>query len=263
MTQPNPKAYARSIIAALVESCDPNFAEGQQNFFQESVRTIGVRADDVKRVAKDVAREWKLWTMPQRIECCEAIWRDGRLEGPGVSFHALRRYAKEFTRDEFDVFESWLMKYVANWAHCDGTASWLVAGCLETKPKRKATAASLDEAIDSALAPKSKARDAMFARIQSWTTHESRWVRRGAAVSLVPAARHDHDLPWILEIADRLKHDEDDMVRKGLGWLFKDAWPAQPRAISAFLKANRTTLAKLVLRIAKEKMAADARAELS
>lgn len=271
MAQPSPAAYARQIVKALEAVHEPGFAEGQQNFFQESVRTIGARGDDVKSIANDAARAWKTWTMAERIACCEALWRDGRLECGGVACHALRKYERAFTAAEFDVFESWLERYVTNWAHCDGVSTWLVAGVLNTQLRAKSKAsklgtARLDDALDKVLARDGAAsgatRNALFKRVQRWTKHESRWMRRAAAVSLVPAARHGADIAWILDIAERLKRDEDDMVRKGLGWLLKDAWPAQPDTILEFVKTNRDTLAKLVVRIAKEKMDADARAEL-
>jgi 3-methyladenine DNA glycosylase AlkD len=50
--------------------------------------------------------------------------------------------------------------------------------------------------------------------------------------------------------------DEDDMVQKGVGWLFKETYPKRPSDVVRFLLANRTKTTRLVLRYAAEKMTA-------
>lgn len=44
-------------------------------------------------------------------------------------------------------------------------------------------------------------------------------MRRATAVSLIIPAKRGKYLDDVLEIADALLTDEDDMVRKGYGWL--------------------------------------------
>ncbi len=58
----------------------------------------------------------------------------------------------------------------------------------------------------------------------------------------------------ILEIAERMLPDEDDLVRKGVGWLLKEAYAAKPREVVRFLKLRSRQTPRIVLRIAAEKM---------
>jgi 3-methyladenine DNA glycosylase AlkD len=52
------------------------------------------------------------------------------------------------------------------------------------------------------------------------------------------------------------------MVRKGLGWLLKDAWPKRPGEVSDFLEEHVQALPRLFLRIAMEKMTPEGRKAL-
>ena len=158
-----------------------------------------------------------------------ALWQDGRLECGGVVCHAYRRFAQSCFEPEFRLFERWIDRYVENWALCDGVSTYLVAAAIQNAPELRL-------------------------ELPRWTQSKDRWKRRAAAVSLVPAARKGRHVETVLEIAGLLRTDEDDMVRKGLGWMLKDAWPAQPARIGEFLDAHANELPKLVLRIAREKM---------
>ena len=55
-------------------------------------------------------------------------------------------------------------------------------------------------------------------------------------------------------LAERMLPDEDDLVRKGVGWLLKEAYAAKPREVVRFLKLRSRQTPRIVLRIAAEKM---------
>jgi 3-methyladenine DNA glycosylase AlkD len=112
------------------------------------------------------------------------------------------------------------------------------------------------------------------AKLKEWTKSQNRWVRRGSAVSLIIPARKGMFLDDILEIADILLLDQDDLVQKGYGWMLKAASMSE-----TFLKAddrikkkhldavfnlvikNRSVMPRTALRYAIEKMPADLKAE--
>ncbi len=225
----DPITTAATIIHRLEEQADPEFARGQFNYFQEAVRPIGVRGHLVKQIAAEAWRAVRHWPVPERNRFMTELWSDGRLESGAVVCHSYRRFAKECGPGEFELFDGWIDRFVHNWAHCDGVASFLVAACLENEP-------------------------GLLSRLPAWTSCGNRWKRRAAAVSLVPSARQGLNTEVVLEIAQRLLSDPDDMVRKGLGWVLKDAWPKRPGEVSAFLEATARATPRLVLRIAMEKM---------
>jgi 3-methyladenine DNA glycosylase AlkD len=58
-------------------------------------------------------------------------------------------------------------------------------------------------------------------KLARWTKSTNRWKRRAAAVSLIQEAKQGRNTQTIFRICRMLRGDTDDMVRKGVGWLFK------------------------------------------
>jgi 3-methyladenine DNA glycosylase AlkD len=138
-------------------------------------------------------------------------------------------YKKYFRESDFNVFERWLGDYVSNWAHTDSIAPHVFGELLEKYP-------SLTESIFE------------------WTKSDNRWMRRASAVTYVLHARHGKFHEEIFRTADALLGDEDDMVRKGVGWMLKCASQADESAVVSYLMKNRDRTSRLVLRYATEKV---------
>ena len=79
-------------------------------------------------------------------------------------------------------------------------------------------------------------------------------MRRASAVSLIVPARKGLFLTDILEIADILLLDKDDMVQKGYGWMLKSAGEAYQNQVFDYVMKNKATMPRTSLRYAIEKM---------
>lgn len=237
MPRPNPDEVVKLITARLVAQHDPEFAAGQRRFFQHEVETIGVRSADLHRLAREMFREIKPWPLAPRNRLMDLLWRDGRIEAGALVCCLYRRFASQCGACEFKLFERWIDRYVRNWAHCDGVASWLLAASIANVPELRH-------------------------RLPQWTSSANRWKRRAAAVALLQEAKAGRHFETIAEVAERLLPDRDDMVEKGVGWLLKEAYPRQPEATFAFLMEQRGRASRLTLRIAAEKMPAEGRRSL-
>jgi 3-methyladenine DNA glycosylase AlkD len=84
-----------------------------------------------------------------------------------------------------------------------------------------------------------------------------RWVKRASAVSLIVPARKGLFLREIIEIADILLPDRDDMVQKGYGWMLKAASQAHQTAIFDYVIRKKAVMPRTALRYAIEKMPGD------
>lgn len=234
-----PKSLAAHIDRRFREFAELSFGEGQRRFFQHEVSTYGVRTVNVHAVVREVSREVKTWPVAQRDELMELLWRKGKLESDALVCHVYRRFAKQCGEREFRLFESWIDRFVSNWAAADGVASWLLSASMANRPE-------------------------LLRELKSWTASKNRWRRRCAAVALLQEAKNGRHTETILEVADLLIADRDDMVEKGIGWLLKEAYPKKPREIAAWLEANRHRASRTALRYAAEKMtAADKRRVLA
>lgn len=217
--------------ARLRAAARPQVHEGMKQFFREPIRPYGVAAPQVRENARLTYRELKAWPVAQRDRFMTELWKSGRMEEGSIVCYVYRRFAKSCGEREFGMFERWVDRYVKNWGHCDGVSTWLVAACIENKP-------------------------ALAEKLPAWTKSKNRWKRRAAAVSLVYEARRGRSTGMILRIAALLKHDDDDMVQKGLGWMLKETYPHKPREVIRFLDDWRADAPRLVLRLAAEKMTA-------
>ncbi len=90
--------------------------------------------------------------------------------------------------------------------------------------------------------------------LKLWTASENRWKKRAAAVTLIIPARKGMFLADILEIADNLLLDSDDMVQKGYGWMLKAASQAHPEEVFAYIMSKKDVMPRTAFRYAIEKM---------
>jgi 3-methyladenine DNA glycosylase AlkD len=74
-------------------------------------------------------------------------------------------------------------------------------------------------------------------------------------------ARKGKFLEDILEIADILHSDREDMVQKGYGWMLKAASQAHLQEVYKYVMSKKATMPRTSLRYAIEKMPPDLRAK--
>ncbi|MBI1787366.1 MAG: DNA alkylation repair protein [Acidobacteria bacterium] len=128
-------------------------------------------------------------------------------------------------------------RYVDNWGWCDGIAHYLLSAAIANQPE-------------------------LARLLPPWTASRNRWKRRAAAVALVHEARRGRCTGLILEVARRMLPDTDDLVRKAVGWLLKEAYVARPREVMAFLRSEGKNVPRLVVRIIGEKMTVEDRLQV-
>jgi 3-methyladenine DNA glycosylase AlkD len=97
--------------------------------------------------------------------------------------------------------------------------------------------------------------------LKRWTRSQNRWMRRAAAVSLIVPAKRGKFLADVLEIADLLLTDTDDMVQKGYGWLLKEAGRKHQQEVFFYVMRNKKSMPRTALRYAIELMMKEIKAE--
>jgi 3-methyladenine DNA glycosylase AlkD len=136
---------------------------------------------------------------------------------------------KQYQPGDFSIFEKWVEKYVHNWATCDTLCNHTVGTLVEMYPE-------------------------LAEGLKKWARSGNRWVKRASAVSLIVPAKRGKFLPDVLEIADILLQDKDDMVQKGYGWMLKVASQAHQDEIFRYVMKNKASMPRTALRYAIEKM---------
>jgi 3-methyladenine DNA glycosylase AlkD len=221
-----------SIRRDLAAQGDEETRDGARRFFKEEVRLYGVKAAAVRAIAREYFPRDS--GKNEIFPLCEELLRSGYFEEAAIAYDWAERLKKSFAPDDFAVLEHWLHAFVSNWAECDTLCNHAVGSFLERYPE-------------------------YLARLKGWARSENRWVRRGAAVSLVLPARRGEFLEEVFAIADLLLEDPDDLVQKGYGWMLKEASKAHPGEVFSFVMARRRQMPRTALRYAIEKFPPDLR----
>lgn len=220
-----------SLRQQLEENSDPKTKESGPKFFKEQVKLYGVKTAIVTKISKEYFGYVKNWDKIKIYDLCEELWKSGYLEESFVACNWSYALHKQYTPEDFLVFEKWLRLYVNNWASCDTFCNHTVGTLVEMYPE-------------------------LLEYLIQWTQSENRWLRRGAAVTLIIPARHGKLLEYVFRIADALLVDKDDLVQKGYGWMLKAASEVHQKEVFDYVMKNKSVMPRTALRYAIEKMPA-------
>jgi 3-methyladenine DNA glycosylase AlkD len=232
----NPADILTLLRADMRTAADPAHREGSRAFFKEAINPLGVRGKELNAI---IARHWRAvrgLEPGELLELCDKLWSSGVFEEPVVASKWCGRALPRLGVDAFSTFERWLATRVDNWAHCDVLCTQCQGGVLTLDPR-------------------------LLTSTEPWLTSPNRWLRRGAAVSLVPPARNGLFLDAVFRTAEALLEDEDDLVRKGYGWMLKEASKPWPREAFEFVLLRRGRMPRVALRYAIEHFPKDWRAK--
>jgi 3-methyladenine DNA glycosylase AlkD len=220
----------------LKENSNERNRTSGQRYFKEAVNLYGVSSTVVTKIGRTYFSMIKHQGKTQIWARCEQLWQSGLMEEAFIACDWSYLLHKNYKIADLDVFERWLSEYVTNWAACDTFCNHTMGTFMEMYPE-------------------------CVSRLKRWTTSKNRWMRRGAAVSLIIPARKGLFLADIFEIADRLLLDEDDLVQKGYGWMLKAASQAQEKPVFDYVMKHKKVMPRTALRYAIEKMPQELRKE--
>jgi 3-methyladenine DNA glycosylase AlkD len=229
-----PSNVAAEIRRVLKDGGSPDHAEQAQWFFKDEIKSHGWYTAALRKTAvqfrRAIAREHG---MDFVVLVADKLFSGRNLEEKVFAVFLLEKQTDNFGDDEFQLFASWLDR-VSSWADHDALAHDL-------------------------LAPMMAADSARCHEVFVWAKSQNRWRRRAACVALIRGVREQRFFPEIVRLSDELLRDEDDMVRKGLGWLLREAAKANPKRAVPYLMKIQKTAPRLVLRTACETLSPSAR----
>ena len=213
----------------LKQNSDVKTLKSNRRFFKEEIRLYGVKTPVVIKIGKKYLTEIKGMEKTRVFHICEELWRSGFMEESFIACLWAYSVRKDFAPKDFKVFEKWVNNFVGNWASCDTLCNHTIGAFVEMYPE-------------------------YVSGLKQWALSKNRWMRRASAVSLIVPAKQGKFLKEILEIADILLLDQDDLVQKGYGWLLKTASHAHRKEIFDYIMRKKTRMPRTALRYAIEKM---------
>ncbi|MBK9389873.1 MAG: DNA alkylation repair protein [Bacteroidetes bacterium] len=216
----------------LIKNSDQKTKETGERFFREDVTLYGIKSSVVSQISKAHYKEIGDKSKSSVFSLCESLLMSGIMEESFVACNWSYNVRKQYEPSDFMIFESWVNKYVNNWATCDTLCNHTVGTFIEMYPK-------------------------YLAGLKKWSHSQNRWVKRASAVSLIVPAKRGLFLDDVFEIADIMHSDKDDMVQKGYGWMLKVASQAHQKEVFDYILRKKATMPRTSLRYAIEKMPDD------
>jgi 3-methyladenine DNA glycosylase AlkD len=189
-----------------------------------------LKTGDIRKLSAKVFTRAKNKPADEIFAVCEQLLEEHSWALGVIAFDFAYRQRKNYDETTFPVFENWLVKYVRGWGDCDDfcTHAFGELICQNT---------------------------ALSEKVARWTSREEFWMRRAAAVVLIPSIWHDkYSETNPLRSSDLLMTDEHDLVRKGYGWMLKILSVKEPEMVFEYLKKNREIMPRVAFRYALEKM---------
>ncbi|HNW76143.1 MAG TPA: DNA alkylation repair protein [Bacteroidales bacterium] len=221
-----------NVRAALIGQSDEKTKTGSQHFFKETITCHGVKTKAVQQISKEMFSRVRTKTKQEIFALCDRLWESGYLEESFIACNWAYALRKQFEPSDFPTFERWIFNHVNNWASCDTLCNHTVGDFIVMYPE-------------------------YLNNLKDFARSENRWMRRASAVSLIVPAKKGKFLKEVMEIADILLLDEDDMVQKGYGWMLKVASQAHQKEIFSYVVRNKAAMPRTALRYAIEKMPAE------
>jgi 3-methyladenine DNA glycosylase AlkD len=213
----------------LKSQTDPQIRKTSQRFFKEEIVCYGLKTATVTAIAEKYWKEVKERPKQEIFSLCVKLYQSGYMEESFIVSNWAFALSGRYEKEDFAVFCHWIDTYITNWAACDSFCNHAMGDFIEKFPE-------------------------CIGELKRWTQSDNRWMRRAAAVSLIVPAKHGKYLDDVLEIADLLLTDNDDMVRKGYGWLLKEASRKHQKEIFDYVMRNKESMPRTALRYAIELM---------
>lgn len=193
---------------------------------------------DIRKLSGKLYRQIKDKTIANVLILAEELLKQHSWALGVIAFDWAYRVKTQYTLDTYDTFYAWLKKYVRGWGDCDDFCTHAFGELLRQYKQ-------------------------LFAKISDWTKDVDFWVRRAAAVVLIPGIlREDYQGINPYAVADALIYDAHDLVQKGYGWMLKSLSQVEPDAVREYLAANSMRMPRTAFRYAMEKFDKETREKL-
>lgn len=170
------------------------------------------------------------WSVHDAMRLADALMADPHLETKSVGIEVVARFRRTFTPALLPGWKRWLAKtHSANWATTDAICGYLIGPLIISYPL-------------------------LARRVAAWARDRNMWVRRAAAVSLIPSVRRGEALGLAYDVARTLRDDREDLIHKATGWLLREAGKTDMPRLERFLRKEGRGLSRTTIRYAIERM---------
>ncbi len=231
---------ATMIIDRLKAQENAERSQDMRKYFKNAARHfLGVGIPAVQKTIKKTLTEFSGARHDDITETADLLLKTDIMEVQIAGIELLCALKERLSvREAFFRTERWILDgRINNWASVDAVSTHLL-GWLAGRDN------SLSE------------------ETMRWSLSPNSWLRRASAVTYILPAREGRFLDVVYETALRLRSDEDEYVRKGAGWVLREAGKTDMERLSRFLYEHGGEMARVTLRYAAEKFPPEERLKL-
>ena len=216
----------KKIKSDLNKNIDQKYKKGAENYFKEKIKVYGVRSPITRKIAqkyfpKDLDKK-------QIFALCEQLLKTGYMENSLIALAWAYRLKKKYQKSDFKIFETWLKKYITNWATCDDLCTHTLGEFIMQYPE-------------------------VLPKVFKWTKSKNRWLRRASAVIFVNPVKKKKYLKNVFQTANALLQDQDDLVQKGYGWMLNEASIPYTKKVFQYIMKHKSKMPRTALRYSIER----------
>jgi 3-methyladenine DNA glycosylase AlkD len=219
----------KKIDAEIAKYNKPANRIDYQRWFKEKLKyPVGLKTEFLKKISNECFKDVKNLPKKEMLALCNELFVADKQHYRYFANEWTLRIKDQLDKNDFPMYVTWLEKYADNWGTTDVLSGGPIGIILDRHPE-------------------------LYKQTSKWVKSPNRWLRRAAAVSLIPAVKNRNLLDNVFQIADKLLLDDDEMVQKGYGWMLKEAANQFPDEVFEFVMARKETMPRTALRYAIEK----------
>lgn len=213
-------------------SKNPNNIKDYSRFHKDGKIHINLATPIVRKFSAEKFKKVKHLNKQQILGYCEDLLKFKNSSCRDIAFDWAFRTRKNYSKEDFVIFEKWVDEYVDTWGSCDDLCTHALGYYLLTFPE-------------------------FIPEVYQWTKSKNKWKRRASAVIFIYSARRGKYLNDVLKIAEILLLDREDLVQKAYGWMLKESSNVNQKEIFEFIMNHKSIMPRTALRYAVEKMPAN------
>lgn len=221
-----------SIKSEINDNAEGKIKEYQSDYHELPFFYYGLKTPLVRSIGKKYFKKLKKFTINNAekiLDACNRLLSERIVELRTIAFQWAFRIKDESQEEHFKIFRLWLEEYVTGWGSCDDLCTHALGYIVYKYPS-------------------------LFSSVKTWTQSNNIWFKRAAAVSLIYGLRRKCFLKEAFIIAEILLEDKEKYVRKGYGWMLKEAANNFQREVFNFVIEHKEKMPRVSLRYAIEKM---------
>ncbi|MFA5070330.1 MAG: DNA alkylation repair protein [Patescibacteria group bacterium] len=208
---------------------NPRNIKDYSRFHKDRKTHVGIATPLVRKLSSKYFKEVKNINKKQIFSLCEKLLEINDSGCQDIAFDWAFRIKKQYQKEDFKIYESWLKSYVTTWGSCDDLCTHAFGSLVFQFPK-------------------------LLPRTKRWAKSSNKWFRRASAVVLIYSLRKGKYLQETIGVANLLLQDNEDLVQKGYGWMLKEASKQFRDEVFAYVMKKRFIMPRVALRYAIEKL---------